>query len=211
MSDIAPKGSHRVSRSRRTRRRLPAAERRKTLIFAASELFAQRGYERASLDEVAERAGVTKVIVYRHFASKKDLYLQLLAVHRDELLGTLAQSMGAPGPLADRVPAVTDAWFAYVEANPFAWRMLFADVTGDSEIRAFHAAMRDTARSAIAGLLASEPMLGLAPEMREPVAEVLRAAMTGLALWWLEHADLPRAALVEAVTQTAWRGLARLA
>src|SRR5690348_8965475 len=100
MSDIAPGGSRHVSGSRRTRLRLPAAERRKTLISAASELFAQRGYERASLDEVAERAGVTKVIVYRHFASKKDLYLQLLAVHRDELLGTLAQSMGAQGPLA---------------------------------------------------------------------------------------------------------------
>src|SRR5438128_10399553 len=135
MSDIASASSSATRAGRPVRRRLSAPERRETLIGAASELFAQRGYGRVSLDQIAERAGVTKVIVYRHFASKKDLYLQLLAVHRDELLGTLAQSMGAPGPLADRVPAVTDAWFAYVEANPFAWRMLFADVTGDSEIR----------------------------------------------------------------------------
>src|SRR5207253_11406653 len=74
-------------------RRLPAAERRETLIAAACELFAECGYDHASLDEVAERAGVTKVIVYRHFASKKDLYLQSLAIHRDELLSTLARSM----------------------------------------------------------------------------------------------------------------------
>jgi AcrR family transcriptional regulator len=190
------------------RRRLPAPERRATLIAAASELFAERGFDHASLDELAARAGVTKVIVYRHFASKKDLYLELLAEHRDELLRTLAQGMAVAGPLAERVPRVADAWFAYVEANPFAWGMLFQDVTGDPEIRAFHAGMRDTARAAIAGLLAAEPALQLAPEMQEPVAELLRSAMTGLALWWLEHPDVPRATMVDTIMQTAWRGLA---
>jgi len=74
------------------------------LITAASELFARHGYDHVSLDEVAERAGVTKVIVYRYFASKKDLYLQLLAAHRDRLL-----RMAASGPLRERVPAVADA------------------------------------------------------------------------------------------------------
>src|SRR5438128_12218023 len=124
MSDMVRHDRRGPSGERRLRRRLPAAERRETLIVAASELFAQRGYDHVSLDEVAERAGVTKVIVYRHFASKKDLYLQLLANHRDELLRTLTEGMGAQGPLADRVPAVADAWFSYVETNPFAWAML---------------------------------------------------------------------------------------
>jgi AcrR family transcriptional regulator len=208
MSDIATTRQNAPRVRHPARRRLPATQRRETLIAAASELFAGRGYDRASLDEVAERAGVTKVIVYRHFASKKDLYLQLLSIHRDELLGTLARGMTAEGPLADRVPAVADAWFAYVESNPFAWAMLFQDVTGEREIRAFHAGMRDTARSAIAGLLAAEDTLRLQPGMLEPVAELLRSAMTGLALWWLEHRDVPRATLVKSIIQTAWLGLA---
>src|SRR6266851_2095034 len=208
MSDIASERRGAPTGERRVRRRLPAAERRETLIAAASELFAQRGYDHASLDEVAERAGVTKVIVYRHFASKKDLYMQLLATHRDELLRTLAEGMAAHRPLADRVPTVADAWFSYVEINPFAWAMLFQDVTGDPEIRAFHTGMRDTARSAIVGLLAAEPALRLKPGMLEPVAELLRSAMTGLALWWLEHRDVSRATLVETITQTTWHGLA---
>jgi AcrR family transcriptional regulator len=178
-------------------------------VAAASELFAQRGYEHVSLDEVAARAGVTKVIVYRHFASKQDLYLQLLATHRDDLLRTLAEGMASRAPLRDRVPAVADAWFSYVEAHPFAWAMLFQDITGDPEIRAFHASMRDTARSAIVSLLDAEPSLRLAPEALEPTAELLRAAMTGLALWWLEHRDVARETLVETITQTVWQGLAR--
>jgi AcrR family transcriptional regulator len=189
-------------------RRLPKAERRATLVTAASELFAEHGYDYASLEELAARAGVTKPIVYRHFASKKDLYLELLAAHRDELLRTLAEGITAAGPLARRVPAAADAWFAYVEAHPFAWAMLFNDVTGDPEIRAFHATMRDTARAAIAGLLQAEPRLALAPELIVPVAEMLRSAMTGLALWWLEHREVPRAALVDTITQTTWHGLA---
>ncbi len=191
-----------------TQRRLPKDQRRATLVAAATELFAQRGYDHASLDELAAQVGVTKAIVYRHFASKKDLYLELLAAHRDELLHTLAKGMTRAGPLAERIPAVTDSWFAYVEAHPFAWTMLFADVTGDPEIRAFHATMRDTARTAIAGLLNAEPGLTLAPEQIMPVAELLRSAMTGLALWWLEHPDLPRATLVQSITQTTWHGLA---
>jgi AcrR family transcriptional regulator len=189
-------------------RRLPKAKRRATLVTAASELFAQRGYDHASLDELAARVGVTKPIVYRHFTSKKDLYLELLAVHRDELLHTLAEGMTEAGPLAERVPAVADDWFAYVEAHPFAWAMLFSDVTGDPEIRAFHATMRDTARAAIAALLQAEPGLALARELHMPVAELLRSGMTGLALWWLEHPNVPRANLVDTITQTTWDGLA---
>jgi AcrR family transcriptional regulator len=188
--------------------RLPKAQRRATLVATATELFAQRGYDHASLDELAAQVGVTKAIVYRHFASKKDLYLELLAAHRDELLQALAEGMTGAGPLAERIPAVADGWFAYVEAHPFAWAMLFADVTGDPEIRAFHATMRDTARAAIAGLLEAERGPTLAPELITPVAELLRSAMTGLALWWLEHRDVTRATLVQAITQTTWRGLA---
>ena len=115
--------------------------------------------------------------------------------------------MAAEGPLADRVPSVADAWFSYVENNPFAWKMLFQDVTGDPEIRASHAGMRDAARSAIVGLLRAEPTLTLEPGMLEPVAELLRSAMTGLALWWLEHPDVLRATLVDTVLQTIWAGL----
>jgi AcrR family transcriptional regulator len=193
---------------REPRRRLRPRERRQTLITAASELFAKHGYDYVTLDEVAARAGVTKVIVYRHFQSKKALYLDLLAEHRDELLRTLAAGMAVEQPLEDRVPAVADAWFQYVETHPFAWAMLFRDTTGDAQIRGFHEAMRDTARAAIANLLAAEAALQLDPNQIEPVAELLRSAMTGLALWWLNNSEIDRKTLVDTIVQTTWQGLA---
>jgi AcrR family transcriptional regulator len=178
------------------------------LASAASELFAERGYDHVTLDEVAAHAGVTKVIVYRHFGSKKDLYLTLLAAQRDHLLRTLAEGMAVERPLPQRVKEVADAWFGYVEANPFAWKMLFQDVTGDPEIHAFHAGMRATARAAIMGLLEAESSLDLDPSMIEPVAELLRSAMTGLALWWLDNPNAKRATLVQTIIHTTWQGLA---
>jgi AcrR family transcriptional regulator len=174
-------------------------------------LFAERGYDHVTLDEVAARAGVTKVIVYRHFESKKGLYLTLLATHRDELLATLAEGMAAKQPLQERVSAVADAWFAYVETHPFAWSMLFRDTTGEPDIREFHETMRQTARSAISSLLTAERSLPLDPRSVEPIAEVLRSAMTGLALWWREHPKTSRATLVETIMQTTWQGLAHAA
>lgn len=205
MSDIATRSG---GRGRRARRRLPTEQRRETLAKSASELFAQQGYDHVTLDEVAARAGVTKVIVYRHFGSKKDLYLTLLAAHRDQLLRTLAEGMAVKRPLPRRVEAVADAWFRYVQTHPFAWKMLFQDVTGDPEIRAFHAGMRTTARAAIIGLLQAERSLDLDSSTIEPVAELLRASMTGLALWWLDNPQAERATLVQTIIQTTWQGLA---
>ncbi|MFL5821849.1 MAG: hypothetical protein ACJ764_00240 [Solirubrobacteraceae bacterium] len=114
----------------------------------------------------------------------------------------------AQHPLPQRVEVVTDAWFAYVESHPFAWSMLFRDTTGDPDIQAFHETMRGTARRAIAALLEAEESLRLEPEMIETTAELLRSAMTGLALWWLEHRQRPRRDLVRTVVETTWRGLA---
>src|SRR3712207_5099849 len=115
------------------RKRLPPHERRALVEEAAARLFAQRGYAATRLEDVAAAAGVTKPVLYRHFASKKALCLALLAKHRDALAeAALAQYAGREGTLEERLPAMLDAWYAYVEAHPDGCRMLFArDITGD--------------------------------------------------------------------------------
>src|SRR5205814_4195238 len=71
--------------SERARRRLPVAERRELIVEAAGRLFGERGYDGTRLDEIAAAAGVTKPILYRHFGSKRDRYLALLARHQQDL------------------------------------------------------------------------------------------------------------------------------
>jgi AcrR family transcriptional regulator len=186
-------------------RRLPPNERRALIDAAAARLFAERGYAATRLDEIAAAAQVTKPVLYRHYDSKKNLYLALLGRHR-ALLPRFVEPATTEEPLLERLPALLDAWFAYVQEQPYAWHMIFRDTTGDDEIQAFRGETQAAARAALAGLLQAQPELSVPEQELEPMAELLRSAMVGLTLWWLDHPAVPRATIVELVTRI-WRGL----
>jgi AcrR family transcriptional regulator len=189
------------------RRRLPKAERRRIIEEAASALFAERGYAAAKLDDIARAAGVTKQLLYRHFGSKKELYLALLAKHRDGLLGGIAEGMSRPGSLTERIPRVADEWFAYVEENPYASAMLFRDSIDDPDIEAFYRENHAAARALGVALMRGEAELEIPEEHQEPLAEFIRSAVAGLALWWAEHPEVARSTVVEAAVGAVTNGL----
>ncbi len=179
---------------------MASVDRRELLLIAAAKQFAERGYRGADLSAIAAAAGVTKVIVYRAFGSKQALYETLLERHRDELLQTLIFSQELDGASqADRIRTGLDAWFSYVEGHPFAWRLLFQDSTGLPTLEERHRAMRAQARAVLAALLTEQ--MGVDAEAAPPSAEFLRAAIVGIAMWWLEHPDTNR----EEVVMTAHR------
>src|SRR3954453_20937637 len=103
------------------RRRLPVAERRELITEAAGRLFGERGYEGTRLDDVAAAAGVTKPILYRHFDSKRDLYIALLERHRADL-ASFTEAIPSEGSPAERLRAVLEVWLSYVEAHSYAWK-----------------------------------------------------------------------------------------
>ncbi len=185
---------------KRPRRRLPAHERRSLLEDAAARLFAERGYAGTRLDDVAAAARVTKPMLYRHFDSKKALYLALLERHR----GQLGEHLEVPppdAPLAARLEAIYEAWFAYFQQSPHTWKMLFLDATGDAEIQAYRRSVQASARAVIAAFLSAEA--GLPKHQVEPMAELVRSGMAGLALWWLDHPEVPRTVLVETMLRAS--------
>jgi AcrR family transcriptional regulator len=184
--------------ARATQKRLPADERRALIVEAAGHLFGQRGYAGTTLDDIAAAANVTKPMLYRHFDSKKALYLALLARHRDDLPRFAAEVASDVSP-ESRVEAILDSWLQYVEQHGYAWRMLFRDTTGDEEIQAFRLAVQARAREVMAALLEQEPEISVPPQAVEPLAEFLRAGGAGLALWWLDHPEVPRAVLLDAL------------
>jgi AcrR family transcriptional regulator len=189
------------------RRRLRKAQRRELIEEAASALFAERGYAGTRLEDIAAAAGVTKQLLYQHFPSKKALHLALLGKHRDEILGRLTESMSPPGPLAERLPRVLDDWFTYVEEHPYASALLFRDTTGDPEVQEFYRENHAAARAANVALLGAEPELQIPEDRLEPLAELIRSATTGLAVWWGEHPEVPRATIVDLTVDVLVRGL----
>ena len=185
-----------------TQGRLPVAERRALIVDAAGRLFGERGYDGARLDEIAAAAGVTKPIVYRHFDSKRDLYLALLDRHRDDLAGFVA-SMPADGTREQRLRAVLEIWLDYVEARSYSWRMLFRDTGGGSEIAARRREVHAEARAVLVQLIRSLASSPIPRRELEPLAELMSMGMAALVLWWIEGAAASRAAVLDALT-TAW-------
>lgn len=169
--------------------RIPAAERRALLMKEAGRLFARHGYAGTRLDDVAAAAHVTKPMVYRHFDSKKALYMALLEKHRDDLPTFVEQ--------ADDVRAILEHWLDYVRENQHAWLMLFRDSSGDDEIRDLRRQVNLRAREVLAGFIAAEAGARVPAEQVEPTAELLSSGLAGLVLWWIDHPDVPKSVLVD--------------
>jgi AcrR family transcriptional regulator len=197
-----------------TRRRLKAAERRELIEQAAIAVFAERGYRGASMDEIAGRSGVSVPVVYDHFAGKLDLYRRMLERTRNELLEMWREQLFGDEPADVRIARAIDAWARHVEANRAATTMLFREATGDAEAEKAHREIQAQSRVALGVLLANEPGVeqvtgSAAQEALEMAAEVLRAGLAGLALWWAEHPHVPREQVVRTAVNVVWIGLQR--
>lgn len=133
--------------------RLPAPRRRRQLLDVAVEVFAARGFHGTSMDDVADAAGVTKPVLYQHFSSKRQLYLELL----DDVGGRLVAAVtgavaGASGP-REQVEAGFGAYFRFVAKATGGFRLLFGGGARDEEfadaVRQFEDHMAESVASLI--------------------------------------------------------------
>lgn len=192
---------------------MTAVDRRETVERAATEVFAERGYRGASIDEIARRSGVTPPVVYDHFASKRDLYQRLLERHYDALRDIWFRFAASGEPIQQWMAEAVDTWFSYVEEHPFAGRMLFRDTTGDPAIAEMHREVMDASRSELMPLVEREvgdAGVDYGPDVMDLTWETLRAVLQGLALWWYEHPRVRREVIVEAAMNSMWLGFERV-
>jgi AcrR family transcriptional regulator len=188
---------------------MTADARRELIEQAATEVFAERGYAGASVDEIARRSGVSAPVVYDHFASKQDLHRRLLERHRDELVALWREHLLTGEAAEARLPRAIDAWARYVETHPYAWKMLFRETTGDPQAAAVHRSVLDGSRALLAPLVGAQPGGADLPHL-EMAAELTRSALTGLALWWQDHPEVERSDVVATAMNVLWLGFERL-
>jgi AcrR family transcriptional regulator len=182
---------------------------------AATELFVERGYRGASIEEIARRSGVTPPVLYDHFTSKLDLYRQLLESHFAQLREIWARKWPRADPPVVRTARSIDAWFAYVERAGVA-KLLFREPGGDQKAEAVHAEVSARSRAKIMERFVTEPGAeevtgSLADEGVEMAWVVLRGVLQGLALWWADHPDVPRERVVAMAMNSLWIGFERAA
>jgi AcrR family transcriptional regulator len=192
--------------------RVPRELRERQLLAIAEDLFAERGYQRASMDELARRAGVSKPLIYELFSSKDELHRRLFERAADELASAVATSIAPDGCLEATLREGAVAFFRFIDNHRAAWAMLYADEGGAphtphlNEIRA-----RQT--SLVAGLLTSRAQqldVAIDPNHLEAVANAINGAFEWMAHWWRANPDVEPETLAGWLVELVVPGVQRL-
>ena len=144
-------------RSRPSSNRLPAARRRRQLLEVAVDVFAERGFHGTSMDEVAEAAGVTKPVLYQHFDSKRELFLELLEDVGGYLVSAVTAAVGGAAGPRQQVEAGFEAYFEFVTEQTNAFRLLFGSGSRrDEEFSEVVRRVEDVMAAAVASLIETD-------------------------------------------------------
>ncbi len=178
-----------------TRKRLPRAEREQRMLDAAQHVFGQTTFAAASMEEIAERSGITKALLYQYFASKEGLYEATIERGRAELFDALQAAVADEATGAARLVAFVNGYFDYIEARRGAAWLLY----GEASSVAVNA-MRDPSAELIAELLAdtmAERGRTPDPDALTILAHALVGAGEQVARWWIGRDDVSKAVAVE--------------
>jgi AcrR family transcriptional regulator len=185
--------------------RLPASERREQLLQVALEVFANEGFHGASMNLVAERAGVTKPVLYQHFDSKRDLYLALLEEVGNRLLTEITKATAGALDGKSQTELGFQAYFRWVSNDHDAFRLLFG--SGARRDDEFNDAVRKVTAvvaEAIAPLIAADIDL----EHQRTIAHALVGLAEGVSRRLVDVGEQFDPDLVaRQVSDLAWAGL----
>jgi AcrR family transcriptional regulator len=196
-----------VPQARTASTRLPRPARRRQLLGAAREVFVAQGYHAAAMDEIADRAGVSKPVLYQHFPGKLELYLALLDESVDELVRIVRDALASTTDNRQRVPATFTAFFDFVGSKGEAFRLVFeSDLSNEPAVRErLDRAMQECADSISRSIIEDT---GLA----DSEAQLLGIALVGMAQvtsrYWLssDHV-IGKAEAEQLISRLAWRGI----
>jgi AcrR family transcriptional regulator len=187
--------------------RLPRPARRRQLLGAAREVFVAQGYHAAAMDEIAERAGVSKPVLYQHFPGKLELYIALLDESVDELVRIVRDALSSTTDNKQRVPATFQAFFDFVSSSGEAFRLVFeSDLSNEPEVRQrLNRTMYDCA-DMISQFIREDAGLS------NDEAHLLGMALVGMAQvssrYWLSAGRaIPKDAAEQLLARLAWRGI----
>ena len=187
--------------------RLPRRARRAQLLSAAREVFVAQGYHAAAMDDIAERAGVSKPVLYQHFPGKLDLYLALLDQSCDQIISAAGRALESTEDNKQRVTATMHAFYDYVADAEGAFRLVFeSDLTNEPAVRARVDRVTTECAKLIAHVIADDT--GLPEEQSQLLAVSLVGMGQVSARFWLqERGSIDQAAAASLVSGLAWRGI----
>ena len=187
--------------------RLPRMARRRQLLGAAQEVFVAQGYHAAAMDEIAERAGVSKPVLYQHFPGKLELYLALLDEHAEALVTTVRDALESTTENKLRVQASMQAFSDFVAGAGEAYRLVFeSDLRNVAPVRARVERANQQCAEMIARVIAEDT------DAPSDEAYLLGMGLVGMAevsarFWLSQQRAIPKDTAETLIARLAWRGI----
>ena len=187
--------------------RLPRPARRRQLLGAAQEIFVAQGYHAAAMDDIADRAGVSKPVLYQHFPGKLELYLALLDESADELVAIVRDALSSSTDNKQRVPATFRAFFDYVGSSGEAFRLVFeSDLSNEPLVRARLERTMGECAEMVSQFIREDAGVG------DAEARLLGMALVGMAqvssrYWLSTDGAIGKDAAEDLLSRLAWRGI----
>jgi AcrR family transcriptional regulator len=205
-----PRPGNGVATSNRRGNRLPRDERRGQLLVVASDVFVNHGYHAAGMDEIADRAGVSKPVLYQHFSSKLELYLAVLHRHVENLVSGVQQALSTTTDNRRRLHSAVQAFFDFIEHDSQGYRLIFEnDYVTEPEVAAQVRVATESCTDAVFALISEDS--GLDPHRARMIAVGLVGISVDCARYWLDS-DRPisKSDAVDGTVQFAWGGLSHV-
>jgi AcrR family transcriptional regulator len=198
----------RTGTSAEPRPRLGAVQRREQLLRVACGIFAEHGYHGASMEQLAEAAGVSKPVLYQHFSSKQELYLAVVQDAVSAMEAVVRKALEGTADNRARIHGAIAAYFDFVGSRRF--QLLFGSgELADAAVRAEVEGAEQRIAAAIGALIANDAGLS------ETAAQFLASAVRGFAMegarWWSEQPEVDRDEAVRLLARLLWRGLGSFA
>ena len=187
--------------------RLPRDERRAQLLVAALEVFTAAGYHSAAMDEIADRAKVSKPVLYQHFPSKLELYLAVLDLHIDSLVFAIQKAIASNRENSARVSATVEAYFGFINSEGEAFRLLFeSDLKFEPQVRERLNRMTYDCAAAVSAVISIDTGLGKEESMMLAVG-IIGTVQTTARHWLDRDGKIDRQRATELVMNLIWRGI----
>jgi AcrR family transcriptional regulator len=189
--------------------RMPRVARRAQLLDSALEVFVAQGYHAAAMDDIAERAGVSKPVLYQHFPGKLELYLALLEQASDRIIDATREALASTNDNKLRVLATIQVFYDYVANAQGAFRLVFeSDLTSEPAVREQVDRVTDACAEEITKVIHEDT--GLSDEASRLLAVSLVGMAQVSARYWLDgHGGIDQTEAAQLVASLAWRGISR--
>lgn len=189
-------------------KRMTGKQRREQLIEIGREVFAEKGFSAASVEEIAARAAVSKPVVYEHFGGKEGLYAVVIDRDMQALEQTITGSL-ASGSYRARIEQAVIALLTFIEEHPDGFQILVRDMTPGKN-RTYSTLLNDTVAQVSHILGRAFEKSGFDPEMAVLYGQALVGMISGTAQWWLDVREPSKEVVASHIVNLCWNGLAHL-